>query len=1668
MEFPFKCFLLFDVVFTCAFVLSEGCEGLPAAYGSLTKDHDVEVGTSTKLECTIFSHEIFVNGVTYNVTSEHLAIKFQAKFLDNLEIINTSTVQYSITNASLDDGGVYNCYLVVPGVDHKLHVCTSYVTVGYPPRKIKEFSCISMHYVALTCTWQKPFNPIRTDYEIYDYILLANAKRKCPELLNSTTCQWSLDSHPPYRQSSKVLYFLLVGNNSLGTQQQFIHVEHFKIVKPAAPNMVITGNLTEDSVEISWLPPKGMEFGIFPPGVSYWIHYRSLLNPNEVFKVEAGNDTKSYVVTGLYPSMEYMFSMRCRSSVAERDEFWSPFVNISAKTRSVIPYLAPELTFSSFQVQTVQDERSVTLYWKPIPKVFENGDNFQYVIKYHVFSTSARYGREDKKMEVGNCTSYSLRPLGLNSAYRFQIYAKNSMGPSNNISSVIIDKSSKVLSPPRDISVLSHGQGNYTISWKEPLSEHSISNYTLFWCSSIRPRPFKCEGHVEWKFTHELKEELELFDKNTNYQFAVAANSQHMTSGMQWALCVVPYSGVLDEIKNVIVTPKNSTSLRVSWTLDCNAQKKVILEYKILYCPYSDHLCSGKVKSVNFNQSSKEEYIIGYLTPFTTYRVVILARTTDGWSEDSPAVYENTLSGAPSDPPRDVQVVGVNDTNIHISFDAPSQPNGVITRYVITYCKTSIGSVEHTFTYSVPGNATSNHVEIRNWISYYSNYSIYVVACVGSLCSPHSAKVYAFTGIGKPGPLEPPHTEVLNSTFVNVTWKPPEVPNGPIDFYIITMDWIEHEQMGETKPRNKSEIFNVSGHERHLTLSVTCPPVSTNENNIYFFSVQAVNIKGDDALYSSPSGPTQTRLCFFAEDVPYALIVGLAIGGALGMGVLVIVIYALAKWMKKEVDMVKGIAVQLPAGLDSPTENPLSSYDKFKNGLQKDRDSGIPTDLSYGRFSSSVNGHKSIENSINSCNISTQELLIEKQGRQNSGRNYSGDSNISSRGHDSISSSNTNRTHLSIDSGAEVDLPPSPDGVFSETSSSNTTPRSYKPDLAIVKETNATSSKDSGLEKEGISGTSPATSAKSTELSSRFAWYVQRKNHPYSNMQFRKNMQSMHPYSKFAVIAPVHFPTYIPVGNLGLGLLDHSLANSEPSVADFEGGNDCEPLVFGGVSPYCRFGLARSAGNGLNFSNQIIPAEQNLGYSKFGIVYRPLKCNNDPHEKEDCLSSSSLSAKKPYVRTFPNSVEVEKPSSLFSNDHDPCIPFKLEKPSQCTMNHKTNNVLVRPSTINIGTGESKTMPVCAMTAAVSEATPQGSPEETNLIAKSAPYSKFSIQPDTTKPVVHNGYVSFYDTLNNSPRTNSTSATHPSNSAYSKFSVNASPGNISKSSSSETEENLVRTYDEDAFLIDQNNSLESSSVPIIGNHLENSSQNTPNSYITFQDAKVMFSEDTSSPVDSADGDKITSSLPLLCADSLLNSSEVKTDMELMPSMSEQHPSCQLASDSSRFEQNMDIHNDETSTPSKLSDAVNTQEISAPSSSVTEDIPIHTSPSTKIDSCEYVPNSLKNQPYCALSQDITDQILLSDSVCPEMETKVSEPCMVHERKNSCEDSNILCNGIRDSPVEKSAEKDRSKKFPSATNGYVSLNELTGMDFSAVSQPSQTVVVPVTSTFPHFEKV
>ena len=63
-----------------------------------------------------------------------------------------------------------------------------------------------------------------------------------------------------------------------------------------------------------------------------------------------------------------------------------------------------------------------------------------------------------------------------------------------------------------------------------------ITSYTIFWCKFPRDRPYQCNGKLDWLDVDPYPKNQTMIHKiqlpdSENYQLAVAANTEHFSSG---------------------------------------------------------------------------------------------------------------------------------------------------------------------------------------------------------------------------------------------------------------------------------------------------------------------------------------------------------------------------------------------------------------------------------------------------------------------------------------------------------------------------------------------------------------------------------------------------------------------------------------------------------------------------------------------------------------------------------------------------------------------------------------------------------------------------------------------------------------------------------------------------------------------------------------------------------------------------------------------------------------------------------------------------------------------------------------------------------------------------------------------------------------------------------
>ncbi|XP_014257386.1 cytokine receptor isoform X2 [Cimex lectularius] len=930
---------------------------------------------------------------------------------------------------------VYHCLLdsIDDPSSKNRAVCLNVVHVGYKPKEVSNFSCISQNWENMNCTWDPPNNSVPTYYELRFYL---KGDRKysypCPvhNVVDQNNCVWNASSNPPHRQPYAQYNFVLTAINRLGNLTKRYTVNQYARVLPNKPSNLSLVEATPNSLVISW--NEGHPFKSFPPGIVNRLIYQSKWDPQTYWEVRNAvfppkETSRMYNITGLkYPHTLYDIRVFTRSSVAPDEDFWwSEPATITLRTKPTIPGHPPLTDIGSFETSdsSIETERNVYVYWQQIPRHLENGDKFEYkIIRIEEFTDDGVKIRDITPTEVSK-TFAKFTGLSFN-RYKFTIVSSNSEGYSTNAS--YIDVPSKKQSPPEpgSFSKIAFDNGIYELSWNVA---PNILSYTIFWCDNKKDRPFDCQGFLNWTKVYVNKDDLQcdengcgLLQKNITlsgdnvYQFALSANTETSSSGMVWASCTVLPQLAKGKLRNIWISRIGSTFIELSWNLDCFVRSRIIKGFEIIYCPITDPQNSNcKEPSQNMTINGLEiingaKVTINNLKPYTTYMLYVIAMSEN--KDDrikSDALLNTTLEAAPDLVPTNMAIHKITNSSITLSWKPPVSLNGVLRYYQVIY-GTDVTRVEDK---SEVVYATLNNLRS------FENYEIRVSACTVT-CSKNSALINAITNVGRPDKMDPPI--ILNTTKrgIQISWKKPYYPGGYLDFFDVKLrpDRVkDHEEAPFT--RLNGSLFSYQWKEL--------------ECEIYQVQVRAVNVGEDNStLEGEWSNPTSSN-CMFKDkdsiDAWWYILVGvlavIAISIAFGY-------FTRCMWLKCKA--MQNVGVKLPPQLEL---NNVYKDNKFP------ADQPITNHIGTTQL-------KSLDTNI--IPPPDQELLLVKKESEfiensiEDGEDKNGDRESSGcgSGHDSVSSSITAGTHIT-DSGTEADeRPPSPESpVFSNS------PRNRSSDL---------------------------------------------------------------------------------------------------------------------------------------------------------------------------------------------------------------------------------------------------------------------------------------------------------------------------------------------------------------------------------------------------------------------------------------------------------------------------------------------------------------------------------------------------------------------------------------------------------------------------------------------
>ncbi len=835
----------------------------------------VPSGEYAELLCTLNSEE----GLTSNCTARNVAFYQWDEPVDfgSMLILNGTTKKLHKKHNTTESVYTYTCvieaveclsanwtsnqrrknYYLESFGNPKIYISQATVIVGTVPRNATQFSCQLHEFSILKCQWWLNNTPSTTDYGL-SFCTTHESEARCAEISCVTECLYRPDmqinfsdgknncdyeselvgqsvskkhlwecnitSLPTSQQSFQNLELKLIGNNTFGNTTQIFSIGH---IRPLAANLTQVTR-TSTSIYVKWFI---VEMRFFVPTMQFKTEYRwdessKWLNQSYSLR-ELETESNEYVllnVTDLIPNKNVAVRIFAKAELGNEDKFWSEPVQKIFRTSACRPYRPPKVDVGSFEIQRVSDRRHVFVYWQPLSEDEYNGDNFHYEVEAFKHNDPNR-----RHLLKPNLLGNSYARFDLDSdAYTILISSANAEGRSDSASEV------RVPDEKNQVSVFAYlgsmqedirSTGNQMYRWifSDNTRNTAINNFTVFQCANettVQSRKsFVCEGQLSWGNAEDVKH-TPLINLNKNFSwFAVSANTNPWSSGMQRYSCNEESA---EEI-SIQIDFIGPTFINMSWYLHCaiyeNTEKYFL---KLFYCTLelnstdNGSCTSGKPASVALNLHTRN-YQLNHLSFYTTYRINMrLLKISNTLS--APESYSEevtTKEGPPDITGVKINVSEVTNSTANLTWDKPKKVNGILRYYQINYGSEQI-------------NHTSNETRflLRN-LNPYTGYNVTLKTCTVE-CSVEITSEPFMTKIGPPGDITL-EKEVRQKT-ATFRWQKPQIPGGPqptYEFIQIVKDNKHNHLLSLSNPVGPSET--------------TLEPDCSNDTIIYEFQVRAVN-----------------------------------------------------------------------------------------------------------------------------------------------------------------------------------------------------------------------------------------------------------------------------------------------------------------------------------------------------------------------------------------------------------------------------------------------------------------------------------------------------------------------------------------------------------------------------------------------------------------------------------------------------------------------------------------------------------------------------------------------------------------------------------------------------------------------------------------------------------
>ncbi|XP_035684441.1 tenascin-X-like [Branchiostoma floridae] len=592
-----------------------------------------------------------------------------------------------------------------------------------------DLSAVETTSNSMKLSWQAPEGDIE-GYRVF-YSLTGSDTEEAVDT-RSADASWSLSGLQPFGEYSiSVLAYNSAGD---GERSETITVQTEEGV-PGAPREVQGLAIDSTTIELQWMPPSPDEQNGVIKG--YKILYKKVGEEGEN-EEDAGLLDLMYTLSDLEKWTEYNIWVSAYTSAG--DGLRSPVIVV--RTGEDVP--GPPI---GIEARPGDDSASVLVQWQQ--PIVQNGVIVGYKILYQ------KSGDEDvEETDIGTPQlAFTLGGLDWDD-YNVWVVAYTGAGDGDRSDPVLVRPAEGVPGPPSAVFARPLDFDTVDVRWQPPLYIYGqLLGYKVLYRSAN-----EIENQVVVTPTMETSFTLPGLEPDTIYIISVVAYTIAGDGPRSNEFVVRTLEGVPGPVQSLSGLVWDSQSVQLRWQPPYNAYGQ-IRGYKVFYQRM------GQISpSAEDTQSTGPVYKLTGLKKWTEYIISVAAYTSRGDGMKSNPIIIRTMQDVPG-APQDVQGIAQGSNALRVTWQPPTDRNGVIQGYKVYYAR--MGTEDYTEINTQNTELSYELSELRAWTSY--TFSVSAYTSVGE--GPKSSKVTTRTEEGVPsvGPGNL-NAEAVDAGSIRVSW----------------------------------------------------------------------------------------------------------------------------------------------------------------------------------------------------------------------------------------------------------------------------------------------------------------------------------------------------------------------------------------------------------------------------------------------------------------------------------------------------------------------------------------------------------------------------------------------------------------------------------------------------------------------------------------------------------------------------------------------------------------------------------------------------------------------------------------------------------------------------------------------------------------------------------